>query len=246
MNFLSFASKAVNAISSVYSAFGDSCAFKLTCGSGSVELPVTPGSFEVSKKYNNSSLDINSLGEINMLGKRGLQTIKFTGMFPNKPYSFANSLDDSPYSYVDKIDRLANSGKPCRIVISGTNISAQCTIDEFTHSEKDGTGDVYYSISLREYRNIQPDADVVNETTGLKSRVAEAEKTKTVTARTKSSMEMAIKAAQKAVTIAEQGQRELKMYKALVKSGGVSVGDALTITTKEVIKNGKLIQSLGG
>ena len=43
----------------------------------------------------------------------------------------------------------------------------------------------------------------------------------------------------KTTTIAKQGQRVLGLYKAMVKSGGVSAGTILTTTAKAVMSNGK-------
>lgn len=245
-NFMSFAKAALNLASSIYNALGDNCTFTLSGGGDSVTFPVTPGSFEVSDTFNNQTLTINSIGEINMLGKRGLKTIKFDAFFPNQYYDFANSIETSPYSYVDNVERMATSGIPLRIVITGTGISTACTIDDFSYREKDGTGDVYFSITLKEYRYIRPDADKADDTTGLKGRTEEAVSTKTTTAYSTDSMEVAHKALQKlkkAQTIADAGRRQIDIYKALVKSGGVSPGTLITVTADSVLKDGKLIQS---
>jgi len=47
------------------------CQFTLSCAGQNIVLPVTPASFKVGRTYNNSTLNINAIGEINMLGKRG-------------------------------------------------------------------------------------------------------------------------------------------------------------------------------
>ena len=40
-----------------------------------LRLPVTPSDFELSQRNNNTVININALGEINMIGKKGLESI---------------------------------------------------------------------------------------------------------------------------------------------------------------------------
>lgn len=35
-----------------------------------------------------------------------------------------------------------------------------CTIDAFNHDEHDGTSDVYYEMTLKEYRYIKPTSEI--------------------------------------------------------------------------------------
>lgn len=63
------------------------CKFTLSCAGQNIILPVTPASFKVGRTYNNSTLNINAIGEINMLGKRGLQTLSFEGFSLHKNMS---------------------------------------------------------------------------------------------------------------------------------------------------------------
>lgn len=244
----SFIESALRAVNSVFNALGSYCSFTLSCGGDAVIFPVTPGSFEVSQKFNNSTITINSIGEINMLGKQGLRAVKFQAFFPNNDYDFAMNYSMSPYGYVEKIAQMAKAGQPCRINITGTAISMPCTIDDFSYSEKDGTGDVYFSIELKEYRYVRPDSDLINDVTGLKSRTEEAEKARNVTAYSTDAMESAQKAVQKIQKVtktAGYARRQIETYKAIVKSGGITAGDVLTITASEVMKNGQLIKRFG-
>ena len=254
-SFLSFVNTASSVLSGVMSALGgnvgDGCIFALSAGASTgasaggsdeaIELPVTPGSFEVTNPYNNSTVNVNALGDINMIGKRGLATLKFESFFPAQDYSFIQTTSvKSPYEYVSRIKSQAESGKPCKIAISGTDVSMNVTIEEFTYSEKDGTGDVYFSLSLKEYRYITPQSEQTNEATGMKSRVAETGVETSTTATTgMNSMNLAQKSLQKTTTIAKQGIRSLQLYKTLVKSGGLPVGTILTTTAKGVSAGGK-------
>ena len=115
------------------------CKFTLSCAGQNVILPVTPASFKVGRTYNNSTLNINAIGEINMLGKRGLQTLSFEGFFPAQKYEWSETNETNSYNLVRKIDGFATSGKPCKISISNTSISMYCTIESFNQDEHDGT-----------------------------------------------------------------------------------------------------------
>ena len=104
-SFLSFMSTASSILGSVLGALGgnggDGCVFTLSGGGSSVAFPVSPPDFEVVNPYNNSTVNINNLGEINMIGKRGLATMKFSSFFPAQDYNFLQTvMAGSPYELV--------------------------------------------------------------------------------------------------------------------------------------------------
>jgi hypothetical protein len=43
---------------------------------------------------------------------------------------------------------------PIRLIITDTNINKEFSIEGFSYREQDGTGDVYFSLDLKEYRRI--------------------------------------------------------------------------------------------
>ena len=216
------------------------CTFTLSCSGQKVILPVTPESFKVGRPYNNNTLNINAIGEINMIGKRGLQTVSFEGFFPAQKYEWSETNETNPYNLVRKIDGFATSGKPCKITISNTAIAMYCTIERFEHDEHDGTSDVYYSLSLKEYRYIKPTSEVKNYTTGLHSRIAEApEEQAVISYPNEHYMDTANKAVSKIMPIAEQGKKALNMYKMLVKSGKSPVGAVLHVSKRSLKLHGK-------
>ena len=244
-SFIDFLNTANSTMNGVLSALGgnggDGCTFTLKGGDYEVSFPVSPPDFEVVNPYNNSTLNIDALGDVNMLGKRGLATMRFASFFPAQAYNFVQGTSiRSPYEYVQQIRSMAQSGKPCRISITGTDVSLPCSIEEFSYKEKDGSGDVYFTLSLKEYRYITPDSEKLNSATGLKSRVAETveEKRQTVYS-VMDTMDAAAKTIQRTVSIAKQGSRTMALYKAMVKSGGVPAGTIMEVTTKGVTAGGK-------
>lgn len=117
-----------------------------------IRLPVTPSSFKISQKHNNTVLNITSIGEINLIGNKGLASLTISSFFPSSEYYFCKYFGfPKPYEFVKTIQKWKNSCKPIRVIVTGTPINYAMGIDEFSFSEEDGTGDVYFTLSLNEY-----------------------------------------------------------------------------------------------
>jgi hypothetical protein len=235
-SILSFLNQAVDSLISSSSGLNTGCKLVLSCAGESVTFPVSPPSFEVSNAYNNSTINVNSLGDINMLGKRGLTTIKFSSFFPAQAYDgIVNTTPDSPYSYIEKIKSFAQKGQPCKLAISNTNINFNVSIDSLDYSEKDGTNDVYFSISLREYRYILPNSNKLNNTTGLASRVAEEQKEKVINWYPGMDlMDVAAQSVGQFFPIEEQDAKQLSVFRTLAKTKNLNVGSVLHATKQSI------------
>lgn len=235
-SILSFLNQAVDSLISSGSGLNTGCKLVLSCAGESVTFPVSPPSFEISNAYNNSTINVNSLGDINMLGKRGLTTIKFSSFFPAQAYDgIVNTTPDSPYSYIEKIKSFAQKGQPCKLAISNTNINLNVSIDSFDYSEKDGTNDVYFSISLREYRYILPNSNKLNNTTGLASRVAEEQKEKVINwYPSMDLMDVAAQSVGQFFPIEEQDAKQLSVFRTLAKTKNLNVGSVLHATKQSI------------
>ena len=68
-SFLSFLNQAVDSLIRSGSGLNTGCKLVLSCAGESVTFPVSPPSFEVGNAYNNSTVNVNSLGDVNMLGE---------------------------------------------------------------------------------------------------------------------------------------------------------------------------------
>lgn len=151
-------------------------------------LPVNPESFAFTEKHNNTSVNVNSIGEVNLLGKRDLKTGTISSHFPKRDRNYANNSGrQAPYTYINKLLSWKSSGKPIRLIITGTKINFQVTIETLKYGEQDGTGDVYYDLTLKEYRAVEIKKTKLKKkkkTTKKKSkpkRPAAKKKTKTYT-----------------------------------------------------------------
>lgn len=158
--------------------------------SDKIMLPVNPESFAFTEKHNNTSVNVNSIGEVNLLGKRNLKTGTISSHFPKRDRNYANNSGrQAPYTYINKLLSWKSSGKPVQLIITGTKINFQVTIETLKYGEQDGTGDVYYDLTLKEYRTVEIKKTKLKKTKKKKTtkkkskpkRPAAKKKTKTYT-----------------------------------------------------------------
>lgn len=119
----------------------------------SLRLPVPPASYDITWANNNSSFLVEGMGEVSFLGKPKLTEIApIESFFPNQKYSFCAYSDfPTPEDCVTTIKKMIDSGKPVRYIITGTLVNILCSIESFNFKENDGTGDISFSLDLKEY-----------------------------------------------------------------------------------------------
>ena len=120
-----------------------------------LQLPVNPSSYSIKTGNNNTVIIVEDLGEVNLLGKPKLAEISLKSFFPNQRYYFCQySNFPTPYDCVNLIENWRSNNMPIRLVIPGTDVNILCSIEEFEHGEDDGTGDVNFTLTLKEYKVI--------------------------------------------------------------------------------------------
>ena len=120
-----------------------------------IRLPVIPAEFERVIGADYETNKIVGLGDVATFNGNGLAQLSLSSFFPNKEYSFnAYSNVLKPYDLVRYFKEWKNKGTVVRVILTGTDINQSMYITNFSYGEKDGTGDVYYSIDLLEYRPI--------------------------------------------------------------------------------------------
>lgn len=123
--------------------------------SGKIQLPVKPSEFTVTVTHRNTVVNVIQLGDINLMGKTGLREITLTSFFPAKDYNFSNnSSRKEPLTYVEQLETWRKSGSPIRVIITGV-LNMEATIESFSYGEQDATGDVYYTLYIKEYKKIK-------------------------------------------------------------------------------------------
>ena len=128
-----------------------------------IRLPVIPAEFERVIGADYETNNIIGLGDVATFNSNGLAQLSLSSFFPNKEYSFNEySNVPKPYDLVSHFKDWKNKGTVVRVIFTGTDINQEMYVTNFAYGEKDGTGDVYYSMDLLERRPII--IPVINET----------------------------------------------------------------------------------
>ena len=106
-------------------------------GKTNFRFAVLPSEYELTSESNNTQVIVNSLGEINLLGKRKLKNISFSSFFPKQKYSFCEyTTFPTPKESVKLIEKMKNNGV-LRLTMTGAPVNMDCTIENFTWGEND-------------------------------------------------------------------------------------------------------------
>lgn len=197
-----------------------------------IRLPVIPSSFEVSIPHQNTTVNINEIGEINLIGKTGLMNMTIESFFPSQTYSFClYSGFLKPYEYIKQLLKWKESGRPIRVIVTGTPINYAMAIESLAYSEIDGTGDVYFTLELKEYRFIKtPTSNTITTKSGTTLT------TPTTTREVKSSPDSyVVKQGDTLWFIAKKLTGDGSNYKAIAQKNNITDPDKIYVGQKLVI-----------
>lgn len=142
-----------------------------------LRLPVLPSTVEIQVGHNNQEVNINEIGDINLMGKTGLKTLTLSSFFPAQEYYFVEYTGfPDPRDFIQEIDGWRLSGEPTRLILTMTGINMLVTIESLTYGEQDGTGDIYYALELKEYRQLKTRRTVKTKVPEPKRPVKKAKK----------------------------------------------------------------------
>lgn len=138
-----------------------------------IELPVNPASVEFTEKQLNQTITLLNIGEANLKGERGLKYTKLSGFFPSEQSPFFKYAKEKPDKYVATLQKWKTKKEVVRVIISDMKINLAMLIDDLAYSMREGDGDIYYTISLSEYRTLNvPSVQIATKvrSNGLLSR----------------------------------------------------------------------------
>lgn len=212
----------------------------LATESMSVVFPVLPTELRVQVATNHGTVNINAWGEYLMLGKTGLKTLTLASFFPAQDYPFARMVM-SPYTYISQLESMRTGSSVCQLTVSDTPLSMPCVISSFSFGEKDSSGDVYFELGLTEYRYIKGQEPTKGTTaTGLTKRPTSRWATveKNITYYPGDSLGNVLgRAIGSSITLSQDQFSKFDVYRSLVRSGGVQVGDVIRITATQLKRN---------
>ncbi|RXI57236.1 terminase [Clostridium tetani] len=118
-----------------------------------IHFPIPFAEFEVTFGSMTKTVNLLNFGELSFPGNNKLREWQVSCFFPSKPYDFCQCKPKlNPYDYCKIIDAIKYNKQVCRFIATGTRLNSACTIEEFTYGEKDGSGDVYFTISFKEHK----------------------------------------------------------------------------------------------
>ena len=129
--------------------------FKDTTEQTELILPITPQSFSVETGIKAQTVNINLLGDVAFPGQATSASISLDVMFPKHNYPFCNYpllYPNEPYKYVERFQNFIKNKRILRFVVSDTIVNLPVFVESIRFQEKDGTNDVYATITLKEYR----------------------------------------------------------------------------------------------
>lgn len=124
-----------------------------------LQLPVNPEAINIGYGQSYDDITVKGLGDYTVIGDPQGVTFSFSSFFPSEyDESYCEYPDiPNPWDVVQQINGWKESGKPLRLTVTGTSINYAVTIRSFDIFETHGAvGDLYYSLSFREYKFITP------------------------------------------------------------------------------------------
>lgn len=145
-------------------------------------LPVTPSKYEI--EYANNVEVVNAIiGDVNIPTSYKLSNVMLEGFFTVKNYPYVNKKTynaNTCMDYVELIKMLVAYKRIIRLIVAKDNetkINLPFIVEYINYYEEDGSGDIYYKISLKEYRSIS----LGNETQRVANNVAKTARIHVVT-----------------------------------------------------------------
>ena len=116
-----------------------------------LRLPILPAEFSNEGSQDNQTENVNKIGEVNLLGLDNLETLTLSAHFPNKKmYYDQYSNYPKPIECVKLVEQMKKGGVITLLITPYINRKA--TIESFTWTINDSTGDIYYEIETKSYK----------------------------------------------------------------------------------------------
>lgn len=199
-----------------------------------LRLPVNPSEYEITSTMNNTAVNINSIGEINLLGKPNLRAISFNSMFPSKKYYYCQYRSiKKPKEYVKIVEKMKKNGV-LRLTMTGTPVSMDCTIEEFVFGENDASKDINFTINFKEYKKVKIKRKT-KKTINKNSDKIEIDNTKRLSKSVKSTT-YTVKKNDTLSAIAKKLTGSSSNYSAIAKQNNITNPNKIYVGQKLVIK----------
>lgn len=139
-------------------------------GGSKYALPVNPAEIKVSHSTVDKTAEVAGVGEIVVPQKPGLREISFSSFLPGESYHPYVHGTASPRRMAKAFEKAWKKRTKCRLIISRSNgydTNMRCVISDLSFTDKGGeVEDIYYEITLQEYRSYGVSQMTVVSTSG--------------------------------------------------------------------------------
>jgi len=121
-----------------------------------VMLPVNPEEFVVKLPGKNSTENILTSGDINILKLPGLKATELKSFIPvsgGGSYIETGAPTYAPQFYIDFFTAIRNQKESIKLIVTGINFSMTMGIEDFEFSYTGSDEDMHYTLSLREWKS---------------------------------------------------------------------------------------------
>lgn len=116
-------------------------------------MPVTPDHWTVELGREVEQLDMAQTGQVNLPGLQALFNEQNTFLLPSSARNYTSAgYSGQPYAIVDTLVRWSSDGDMLRLIVTGTPVNVPVLLGPVRFGEQDGTGDVYVTLVMRQYR----------------------------------------------------------------------------------------------
>ena len=132
-----------------------------------INLPVNPEKLLLAGEGNNTTTEVVNLGEINLLRTRKLKGLEISSFFPRvegASYDISLGGFKTPKTYIDFFESIIAAKKPCRLVVTETEINMLVSIEAFAYGFGAPDLDTYYQMKLKEYKPFNARVVTITET----------------------------------------------------------------------------------
>ena len=125
-----------------------------------IRLPVLPQEVKINNSNIMNAVNILKKGDVNIFAGNNTQSGEISSFFPNNDYSFNEYNNvENPFKLAMIFKEWSNLGQLVRFVVTDSknniNINFRTRITNFEYYVKDATGDIYYNLKWKEYRQVK-------------------------------------------------------------------------------------------
>ena len=127
-------------------------------------MPVTPSEFRVEIGRAVTQLDMAQTGQVNLPGLEALFNEQQTFLLPSSARNYTSAgYGGDPYGIVDTLTRWSQSGDVLRMIVTDTPVNLPVLLAPVRYGEQDGTGDVYVTLTMRQYRELAAETTAIEQ-----------------------------------------------------------------------------------